>query len=168
MTQCGSSLFFGASHRHACYTPSPKVFPTRNPRQLLFLQMEFESREVALRDALESDFQADLDGQLLLAEIRHQKEIDALRLELSGGKAPLAEAAAGAIVVFNAGSPQCGEKGEGASGASSSARSPSLSRRPLQRRVVSGAGGTLGRKLPVFKTPVQKVSPDVGSKNARR
>lgn len=130
--------------------------------------MEFESREVALRDALESDFQADLDGQLLLAEIRHQKEIDALRLELGGGKSPLAEAAAGAIVVYNGESPQCGEKGQGASGASSSARSPSLSRPPLQRGVVSGAGGKLGRKFPVFKTPVQKASSDVGSKNARR
>lgn len=133
-----------------------------------FLQMEFESREVALRDALESDFQADLDGQLLLAEIQHQKEIDALRLELGGGKATLAEAAAGAIVIHNAETPRREEKGEGASGASSSARSPSLSRRPLQRKMGSSVGGNLGRKFPVFKTPVQKPLPDVGSKNSQR
>lgn len=128
--------------------------------------MEFESREVALRDALESDFQADLDGQLLLAEIRHQKEIDLLRMELGGGKAPSAGVAAGAIVVYSAETPQREGKGEGASGASSSARSPSLSRHPLQRKM--GTGGNLGRKFPAFKTPVQKSLPDDGSKNARR
>eukprot|EP00752_Nemacystus_decipiens_P001485 g1459.t1 len=131
------------------------------------VKMEFENREVALRDALEADFQADLDGQLLLAEIRHQKEIEALRLELGGGKAPLVEAAAGAIVVYNGEPAQCGEKGEGAPGASSSVRSPPLSRRVLQRRSGSGAGGNLGRKFP-FRTPVSKASADAGSKNAHR
>lgn len=144
---------------------SPRVMFTRQP---FVLQMEFESREVALRDALQNDFQADLDGQLLLAEIRHQKEIDALRLELGGDKAPLAKAAAGAIVVYNAESPQYEAKGDRASSASSPARSPSVPRRPLQRRMGSGAGGNLGRKFPVFKTPVQKASPDVDSKNAQR
>lgn len=131
--------------------------------------MEFESREVALRDALESDFQANLDGQLLLAEIRHQKEIDLLRLELGcGGKAPSAEATAGAIVVYGAETPSCEEKGVGASGASSFARFPPLSSRPIQRTMGGCAGGNLGRKLPVFKTPVQKSLPGAGSKSARR
>lgn len=131
--------------------------------------MEFESREVALRDALESDFQADLDGQLLLAEIRHQKEIDELRLKLRDEKVPLSEAAAGAIVVYNAESPRRhGGNGDGGSDGPSSARSPLLSRRPLRRRMGSGVGGNLGRKFPVFKTPFQKSSPDAESKNARR
>lgn len=130
--------------------------------------MEFESRQVALTEALESDFQADLDGQLLLEETRHQKEIDALRLELGCGKAPSGEEAAGTIVVYNAKSPRCEEGSEGGCGVSSSARPPSLSRRPLQRRVGSGAGGNLTRKFPVFKTPVRRASADVGDKNARR
>ena len=120
---------------------------------------------MALKADLESNFQADLDGQLLLAEIRHQKEINALRLEFCGGKAPLPEVAAGAIVVYDANPPQCEEKGEGASG-DSFAHFPSLRRRPLQRRSFSsGTGGKLGR---TFRTPVKKTSPDAGRNGARR
>lgn len=48
------------------------------------MQMEFESREVALREDLQSDFKADLDGQLLLADVRHQKDLDHLRTKLRG------------------------------------------------------------------------------------
>lgn len=151
--------------------------------------MEFESREVALRAALESDFQADLDGQLLLAEIRHQKEMEQLRVELGGGKAPSAEAATGAIIVYNAATPRRKEKGGCKFGAPSSVGPPSLSRRPRQQKMDVGmaaaehssdadcVGGVatpgekqpgLGRKFPVFKPPVQKVSPDIGSKKAER
>lgn len=147
--------------------------------------MEFESREVALREALESNFQADLDGQLLLAEIRHQKEMEQLRVELGGGNAPSAEAATSAIILYSTDTPRRG----GTFDAPSSTRPPSLSRRPLQQKMgvgvaagenSSGAGGVgevvtpsgkqpgLGRKFPVFKTPVQKVSPDVGNKKAER
>lgn len=151
--------------------------------------MEFESREVALRAALESDYQADLDGQLLLAEIRHQKEMEELRVELGDGKEPSAEAATGAIIVYGAATPQRKEKGGGKLAPPSSIRHPSLSRRPPQKKMdvgmaaaetSSGAGVVrelatpsgkqpgLGRKFPVFKPPVQKMSPDVGSKKAER
>lgn len=152
--------------------------------------MEFESREVALRAALESDFQADLEGQLLLAEARHQKEMEQLRMELGGGKAPSsAEAATRAVIVYSAGTPQRKGKGDGKFDATSSIRPPLLSKRPRQQKMdvgvaadenssdVGGAGGVvtpsgkragLGRKFPLFKTPVRKVSPDVGNKKAGR
>lgn len=142
------------------------------------LKLEFESREEALRDALESQFQADLDGQLLLAEIRHQKEIDQLRAELSVRETPSAEAASGTMVVYSGDAPQKDKKGEGSSHVPSpGSTSPSLSRRPLQpkNRVGLAAKGRgvatslreaatatkkprLGTKRPAFKPPSQKIS----------
>lgn len=143
-----------------------------------FLKLEFESREEALRDTLESEFQADLDGQLLLAEIRHQKEIEQLRAALSARETPCAEAASGKMVVYNGVTRQKDKKGEGSSDAPPpGSPSPSLSRRPLQpkNRVGLAAAGSgvaaslreaapesrktrLGTKLPAFKPPSQKVS----------
>ncbi|CAN0259132.1 unnamed protein product, partial [Ectocarpus sp. 13 AM-2016] len=149
------------------------------------VQMEFESREVALRDTLESDFQADLDGQLLLAEIRHQKEMNLLRVELAGSEKPTTEAKNGEIVVYNPETLQCAGRGQRSSGASSFKPSPSFSRRPLHKMNIgepsggsSDAGGVhvpttprgtqLGRKFPVFKTPIQKQIPGAGNKKAVR
>lgn len=147
--------------------------------------MEFESREAALRDTLESDFQADLDGQLLLAEIRHQKEMDRLRVELAGSEKPTTEAKTGNIVVYDPETPQCAGRGQHSSGAASFTPSPSFSRRPLHKMNIGetsggniGAGGVhvpttpreaqLGRKFPVFKTPVQKQISGAGNKKAVR
>lgn len=150
------------------YPPSPTA-----EFDNLWPQMEFESREVALREALQSEFQADLDGQLLISEIRHQKEVDQLRLELGGGE-PSSKVAAGSLVVYSSETPQ--GQPEGASGPSSTRR-PSRSRRPLQQKAcmsmatggnrgAAGAGRVLtpsGKpalvtKIPAFKSPVQKVS----------
>lgn len=131
--------------------------------------MEFESREVVLRDTLQSEFQEDIDGQLLLADIRHQKEMDELRTELTDGGTLSAEAAAGTIVVYK--KETLSERSEvGGISNGPSTTSPSLPRCSLQQklptRVASndkniippiGKAG-LARKLPVFKTPVQKVS----------
>ncbi|CAM9308136.1 unnamed protein product [Ectocarpus fasciculatus] len=149
------------------------------------VKMEFESREVVLRDSLESDFQADLDGQLLLAEIRHQKEMDRLRVELAGREKPTTEEKTGEIVVYNPETPQRAGRGQLSSGASSSTPSPSFPRRPLQKMNIgeasggnNGAGGVhapttprgmqLGRKFPVFKTPVRKQIPGAGNKKDTR
>ncbi|CAB1114152.1 unnamed protein product [Ectocarpus sp. CCAP 1310/34] len=149
------------------------------------VKMEFESREVALRDTLESDFQADLDGQLLLAEIRHQKEMNRLRVELAGSEKPTTEAKTSEIIVYNPETLQCAGSGQRSSGASSFTASPSFSRRHLHKMNIgeasggnSGAGGVhvpttprgtqLGRKFPVFKTPVQKKIPGIGNKKAVR
>ncbi|CAM9176054.1 unnamed protein product [Ectocarpus sp. 6 AP-2014] len=149
------------------------------------VKMEFESREVALRDTLESDFQADLDGQLLLAEIRHQKEINRLQVELAGSEKPTTDAKTGEIVVYNPETPQCAGRGQRSSGTSSFTPSPSFSRRPLHKMNISEASGgnsgadgvhvpttrrgtQLGRKFPVFKTPVQKQIPGAGNKKAVR
>lgn len=146
------------------------------------LKLEFEGREETLRDALESEFQADLDGQLLLAEIRHQKEIDQLRAELSVRETPSAEAASGTMVVYSGDAQHKKKQGEDSSRVPPPGSSaPSLSRRPLQskNRVGSAAKGKgaatifkkaataskkprLGTKLPAFKPPSQKVSSDDG------
>lgn len=153
------------------------------------LKLEFESREEALRDALESEFQADLDGQLLLAEIRHQKEIDQLRAELSVRETPCMEAASGTMVVYTGDTPKEGGKGEGSSNAPPpSSPSPSLSRRPLQPKNRAGfaaegksvAASTsreaatankkprLGTKLPAFKPPLRAVSSNDHDKTAAK
>lgn len=132
--------------------------------------MEFESREVALRDYLESDFQADLDGRLLLAEIRHQKEIDQLRVELVGREEPSAETAAGPMVVYSPETPQREREGQGTAASSSTARRPSLSRRPVQNPtagVETTPNGNLGRKFRAFKPPVQAVAPGAAKKTER-
>lgn len=149
--------------------------------------MEFESREVALREALESEHRADLDGIILLAEIRHQKEMDQLRIELSSGGEPLfAEAATGALVVCSGGTPRGLRAGDSGSNADPSASSPSLSRPSPKKKMrvdvsagrTGGAGGGgrggggggggvitpseklgLVRKFPIFRIPIQKVSP---------
>lgn len=146
------------------------------------LKLEFEGQEEALRDALESEFQADLDGQLLLAEIRHQKEIDQLRAELSVRETPSAETAGGTMVVYSGDASQKEKQGEDSSRVPHpGAPTPALSRRPLQskNRVGSAAKGKgsatslkeaataskkprLGTKLPVFKPPSQKVSSEDG------
>lgn len=151
--------------------------------------MEFESREVALRAALENEVQEDLDGQLLLAEIRHQKEMEELRVELGGCKAPSSESKASAIIAYSVVTPQRKGKGKGKVGAASSIRPLSLSRRPLQQKTgvgvaagenssdAGGVGGVatpsgkqpvLSRKFPVFKTPIQQVSTNVGDKKSER
>ncbi|CAM9152087.1 unnamed protein product [Hapterophycus canaliculatus] len=147
------------------------------------VKMEFENREVAMRDALQSDYQADLDGQLLLAQIRHQKEIDRLRTELCGDRACVREEGAETVDTddphnhFDGG-------GETRSGDPSSTQTPSTSRRLMRKKMDvrttsavsdSGLAATpsakqpgLGRKLPVFKTPVQRHSADIGSTKAAR
>lgn len=141
------------------------------------LKLEFETREEALRASLESEFQANLDGQLLLAEIRHQKEIDQLRDELSVRETPSTEVASEKMVVYSGDASQKGGKGEGSFHVPpSGSPSPSRSRRPLQpkNRVGLAAEGKgvaaslreaataskkprLGAKLPAFKPPSQKV-----------
>lgn len=144
------------------------------------LKLEFESREEALRDALESEFQADIDGQLLLAEIRHQKEIDQLRAELSVREMPCAEAASGTVVVYSGDNTQPKErKGDGSSDAPRPyCPSPSLSSHSSERKNrvgVAAEGKTaaasssrnaatantkprLVTKLPAFKPPLRKGS----------
>lgn len=140
---------------------------------MLVFQVEFESREVALRDALESDFQADLDGQLLLAEIRHQKEIEQLRVELVRQEEPSGETiAAGPMVVYSPETPQREREDQDTPGSSSSARRPSLSRRPLPQKPVVGvkttSSGNLGRKFRAFKPPVQASAPGAAKKTERQ
>lgn len=144
-------------------------------------QGEFEAREVAMKAALQSDFQVDLEGQLLLAEIQHQKDIDRLKTELSGGDAAAPDAASAASVTVHR-RVKITEVGGGGTGATvpPSTPLPSFPKRPLQDRTrvgvkveennregVAGRGGggsTEGRrgligKLPAFKMPVQKNSP---------
>lgn len=136
--------------------------------------MEFELREVAIRDALQSEFQADLDGQFLLAEIRHEKEMDQLRRELSGGETTPSKIAAGDIVVWNR--QTLTEAVEDTSrvnlGGAPTTPSPSVSRRGLhqskQVSVAAGRGRGRGaaprgnpaviRKRSSFKPPAQKAA----------
>lgn len=140
---------------------------------------------MALREALRSEFQADLDGQLLLAEIRHQKDIDQLRAELNGGGSAYSEVATGGMVVFTKIGDTSLSKKEGERTSWSdplpSTPSPLGSRAPLQQRARSGmetngGGGSKGgakkltgepgvvQRFPAFKTPVRKVLPGGGSK----
>lgn len=124
-----------------------------------------------MRDSLESDFQADLDGQLLLAEIRHQKEMDQLRVELVGRKEPSAETADRPMVVYSPETLQCETEGQGTPSSSSSVRRPSLSRRPLQQKPTAGvetnASGNFGRKFRAFKPPVQTFAQGAAKKTER-
>lgn len=137
-------------------------------------QMEFEQREAALRDALQSDFQADLDGQLLLAEIRHQKEMDQLRTELGRVEATPLKVAAGSIVVWNQQTPTGASEGRTNSDAPPTAPYPSVPGRSLHQKIqVNAAAGGRGRpgaaasgkpvvlgKRSSFKTPAQKAALD--------
>ncbi|CAM9795518.1 unnamed protein product [Scytosiphon promiscuus] len=147
------------------------------------VKVEFESREAALRDALQHDYQADLDGQLLMAEIRHQKEIDRLRLELRGEKGFVQDPTTRTVTSSDAKS-QCEEGGENTLGGPSSSQTPLASRRLVQKKMNAGAASALsdskwvavpsakppglGRKLPAFKTPIQKISGDLGNLMAVR
>lgn len=145
--------------------------------------MEFEQREVAIRDALQNEFQADLDGQLLLAEIRHEKEIDQLRTELSGGEATPSKVAVGDIVVWNrqtlTGAVEDTSRID--SGGAPTTPSSSASRRSLHQNiqvsVAAGRGGRRGaapsgnpaviKKRSSFKAPVQKAALDDKKKSAK-
>lgn len=135
-----------------------------------------------MQGALQSEHQTDLEGQLLLAEIEHQKGLDRLRTELTRDAAgiPSSDATATSIVLYQPGaSRQGGGADESAGVASNPYRctpSPSVSRRVgmTERgnasggRVSGGGGGRgacgLGRrglvgKLPAFKMPTRKHSP---------
>lgn len=165
----------------ACSTAHP-TRPTPNTDHYI-PQMEFEQREVTIRDALQSEFQADLDGQLLLAEIRHEKEMDQLRTELSGGEANPSKVAAGDIVVWNRQTLTGAVKDTSRinSGGTPTTPSPSASRRSLHQNIQvsvgAGRGGRRGaapsgnlaviRKLSSFKPPVQKAALDDKKKTAK-
>lgn len=145
---------------------------------LFVVQMEFENREAALRDSLQSEFQADLDGQLLLAEIRHQKEMDQLRMELGNDPVSPTDLTGKALVVYGGETtPSRGDDGRTKS-PNPSTPSPSLKRQSVQgkmplrgesgdgRYVIGVVGASavrpksgLTRKLPSFRTPAQNVPP---------
>lgn len=176
-------ILHGAKVSSICFEPCSQSGYDPDLNCPSFRQMEFESREAALRDALQSDYQADLDGQLLLEQIRHQKEMDRLRVELGGGKVCIGEQAAGTVYT-NGADTRCEGAGESRSGDSSSTRTPSISRRPVRKQMNLGTACTvrdsgwaaissakkpgLGKKLPVFKTPVQKLSPDIDNRKGVR
>lgn len=145
---------------------------------LFVAKMEFESREAALRDSLQSEFQADLDGQLLLAEIRHQKEMDQLWVELRNDSVPPTDLTGKALIVYGGETTPSRRDGGSTKSPNPSTSSPSLKKQSVQRKMPlngeSGNGkfdiGVVGtsavrpksgllRKLPSFRTPAQKVPP---------
>lgn len=145
---------------------------------LLVAQMEFENREAALRDSLQSEFQADLDGQLLLAEIRHQKEMDQLRMELRNDPESPTDVTSKALVVYGGETTPSRRDDGSTKSPNPSNPPPSLPRHSVQRKMPlrgeSGEGrcdtGVVGaaavrpksgllRKLPSFRTPAQKIPP---------
>lgn len=134
-----------------------------------------------MQDTLKSEHQLDLDGQLLLAEIEHQKDLGRLETELTRGAVGenCGDAATVSIVPFQ--SERTRRKGGADRGAAFGLNaypctpSPSISRRVgvLEGREVSlgrvGVGGHercasgIGRrglvgKLPAFKLPSRKDS----------
>lgn len=87
-----------------------------------------------MTDVLRSEHEADLEGQLLLAEIRHQQDLDRLRAELTDSAivASSDEAAARSIVPYQPGTNPPQTTGDGSVGVQSNSRrctpSPSFAR----------------------------------------
>lgn len=105
--------------------PVIRTFHTRALNMVpLPQQAEFEAREVAMTDVLRSEHEADLEGQLLLAEIRHQQNLDRLRAELTDSAigSPSDEAAVRSIVPYQPGTNPSQTRVDGSVGAQSNSR----------------------------------------------
>lgn len=144
-----------------------------------------------MKDALQSDHQSELEGQLLLAEIRHQKELDRLRMELSGAAITASASgtpSTGRFVMYHVGKKRATE---GAGEAINSDVHPCIPSPSLMRGVrgvavgkngqrlrgvgdgeksaLGGGRRCLGGKLPSFKMPAPTAPPnDAGDKGVQQ